>query len=61
VNKKENIVFTKVDGTFYILNLEAYNFRYNISFIDPPLDGFGEILPSVMNISLWEKPLAPGL
>jgi hypothetical protein len=26
--------------------LEAFNFRYNISFIDPPLGGFGEILPS---------------
>jgi hypothetical protein len=31
---------------FLILNLEAFNFRYNISFIDPPLGGFGEILPS---------------
>ena len=37
----------------YILNLEAFNFRYNISFIDPPLGGFGEILPSVMiNVTL---------
>ena len=25
-----------------------FNFRYNISFIDPPLGGFVEILPSVM-------------
>ena len=23
-------------------------FRFNISFIDPPLDGFGEIFPSVI-------------
>jgi hypothetical protein len=38
---------TKVYGKFYILNLEAFNFRYNISFIDPPLGGFGEILPRV--------------
>jgi hypothetical protein len=26
--------------------LGGFNFRYNISFIDPPLGGFGEILPS---------------
>jgi hypothetical protein len=31
--------------SFYILKLEAFNFWYNISFIDPPLGGFGEILP----------------
>ena len=24
-------------GKLYILNMEAFNFRYNISFIDPPL------------------------
>ena len=23
-------------------------FRYNLSFIDPPLGGFGEIFPEVM-------------
>jgi hypothetical protein len=34
----------------YILNLEDFNFRYNISFIDPRLWGFGEILPSVMPV-----------
>ena len=27
---------------------EVFDFRYNISFIDPPLGGFGEIFPSVM-------------
>ena len=25
--------------------IDAFNCRYNISFIDPPLGGFGEILP----------------
>ena len=33
--------------SFYILH-EYFSFRYNISFIDPPLEGFGEIFPSVM-------------
>ena len=28
--------------------MEVFDFRYNISFIDPPLGGFGEIFPSVM-------------
>jgi hypothetical protein len=46
--RKWNIVFTKVCVKFLNLNLEAFNYRYNISFIDPPLGGFGEILPSVM-------------
>ena len=50
-------------------------FRYNISFIDPPLGGFGEIFPEVMifpegfsprEISSLQEifhriPLAPGL
>ena len=27
---------------------EVFDFRYNISFIDPALKGFGEIFPSVM-------------
>ena len=39
-----------------ILNLEAFNFRYNISFIDPPLGGFGEILPSVMIFPSGQSP-----
>ena len=26
----------------------SFNFRYDISFIDPPFRGFGEILPEVM-------------
>jgi hypothetical protein len=43
INKKIKIIFTKVCGKFYILNFEAFNFQYNISFIDPPLRGFGEI------------------
>ena len=30
------------------LFLRKFDFRYNISFIDPPLRGFGEIFPSVM-------------
>ena len=38
------------------LNLEAFNFRYNISFIDPPLGGFGEILPSVMIFPSGQSP-----
>ena len=49
---------------FLILNLEAFNFRYNISFIDPPLGGFGEILPSVLillRVIFHRIPLAPGL
>ena len=35
---------------FNSLNLETFNFRYNISFIDPPLAGFGEILRSLTYI-----------
>ena len=38
------------------LGLEAFNFRYNISFIDPPLGGFGEILPSVMIFPSGQSP-----
>ena len=35
--------------------------RYNISFIDPPLGGFGEILPEVMIFpSGFVPPLPPG-
>jgi hypothetical protein len=33
-----------------------FNFRYNISFIAPPLGGFVEILPSVMIFSLGQSP-----
>ena len=50
-------------------------FRYNISFIDPPLGGFGKILPSAMifpsgqapreisslRVIFCRIPLAPGL
>ena len=46
----------KVCVKFLILNLEAFNFRYNISFIDPPLGGFGEILPSVMIFPSGQSP-----
>ena len=54
--RKRNIVFTKVCVKFLIFNLEAFNFRYNISFIDPPLGGFGEILPSVMIFPSGQSP-----
>ena len=33
---------------FFIFCMNILVFRYNISFIDPPLGGFGEIFPSVM-------------
>jgi hypothetical protein len=36
--------------------LEAFNFQYNISFIDPPLGGFSEILPSVMIVPSGQSP-----
>ena len=41
------------EGIFQVFNsqLGAFNFRYNISFIDRPLEGFGEILPSVLIIT----------
>jgi hypothetical protein len=39
-----------------ILNLEVFKFRYNISFIDPPLGGFGAILPSVMIFPSGQSP-----
>ena len=35
-------------GIFRDSKLYHSYFRYNISFIDPPLGGFGEIFPSVM-------------
>ena len=41
---------------FLILNLESFNFRYNISFIDPLLGGFGEILPSVLIFPSGQSP-----
>ena len=52
MQQKYNIVFTKACGKLYFLKLEAFNFRYNISFIDPPLGRFGRILPDVI-VSLW--------
>jgi hypothetical protein len=42
------------------LGMEAFNFWYNISFIDPPHRGFGEILPSVMIFPLGHPPPEPG-
>ena len=39
-----------------ILNLEAFTFRYNISFIDPPLGEFWEILPSVLIFPSGQSP-----
>ena len=53
VNKKKNKtsclrLHEDMHGKFYFLNLESFNFRYNISLHDPPLGGFGEIIPSVM-------------
>ena len=33
---------------FFIFCMNILVFRYSISFIDPPLGGFGEIFPSVM-------------
>ena len=33
---------------FFIFFMNILVFRYNISFIDPPLGEFGEIFPSVM-------------
>ena len=38
----------------YFLNfcMHILVFRYNISFIDPPPGGFGEIFPSVMIFSV---------
>ena len=35
-------------GIFCDSKLYYSYFRYNISFIDPPLGGFGEIFPEVM-------------
>jgi hypothetical protein len=43
-------------GKFYILNLEAFNFRYNISFIDLERGGFGEILPEVIIFRSKQSP-----
>ena len=54
--RKYNIAFRKVCVKFLILNIEAFNFRYNISFIDPPLGGFSEILPSVMIFPSGQSP-----
>ena len=54
--RKYNIVFTDVCVKFLILNLEAFNFRYNISFVDPPLGEFGEILPSVLIFPSGQSP-----
>ena len=34
--------------TFIIFCMNILVFRYNISFINPPLWGFGEIFPEVM-------------
>ena len=51
-----NIVFTKVCVKFLIFSLEAFNFRYNISFIDLERGGFGEILPSVMIFPSGQSP-----
>ena len=49
----------------YTYQPKAFNFQYNISFIDPPLKGFGEILSSVTISPLWvifrRILLAPGL
>jgi hypothetical protein len=57
VNPKiKHRIFTKVCVKFLILNLEAFNFRYNISFIDPPLGGFGEILSSVLIFPSGQSP-----
>jgi hypothetical protein len=56
VNPKIKHRIQKVCVKFLILNLEAFNFRYNISFIDPPLGGFGEILPSVMIFPSGQSP-----
>ena len=39
----------------FILNFIVSNFRYNISFMDPPLGGFGDI--SLSDIFLRAKPL----
>ena len=39
-----------------VFSLEAFNFWYNISFIDPPLGGFSEILPSVMIFPSGQSP-----
>ena len=41
-----------VCGMFYIVNLETFNFRCNISFTHPLHGGFVEILPLVMKFSL---------
>jgi hypothetical protein len=46
----------KVCVKFLILNLEAFNFQYNISFIDLPLRGFGEILPSLLIFPSGQSP-----
>ena len=43
-------------GIFAILSCIIHFFWYNISFIDPPLGGFGEIFPSVMIFPLGLKP-----
>ena len=44
---------------FFMFCMNILFFRYNISFIDPPLGGFGEIFPSVTTFR--RIPLAPGL
>ena len=40
--------FSSDSGIFCDSKMYHSYFRYNISFIDPPLGGFGEIFPSVM-------------
>jgi hypothetical protein len=48
----QQVLFKKV----YSELSEFFNFRYNISFIDPPLGGFGDISLSD-DIFLGAKPL----
>ena len=46
------------EGMCQVFNsqLGGFNFRYNISFIDLPLGGFGEILPSVLIFPSGQSP-----
>jgi hypothetical protein len=55
IHKKLKIVFASSFKVYFELG-GFLNFRYNISFIDPPHGGFDEILPSVMIFPSGQSP-----
>ena len=55
IHKKLKIIFASSFKVYSELG-GFFNFRYNISFLDPPLGGFGGILLSVMIFSSGQSP-----